>query len=228
MKRIFAFGLLMTLIIAFLSFNQGCKKQTTTTTPIISLKGNNPDYISLNAAYVEPGYLAHDETDGDITTLVKVAGASSVNVNLKGTYTINYSVMNSSGISCSATRTIIVRNDADSLIGNYTVIDSCSVTHVSFSDSIKTSSTQNDLLTIYNFAGNNDSLIGQFISQSDSIIFAQNQPMGTGFTFVSGYGKVVPIDTIINGNVFVKNYINVYYHYLNGIVPDSCVAHYTR
>jgi len=73
----------------------------------IYLKGNSVINLKLNEKYVEPGYLVVDTVDSNLTDKVKIT--NNLNINKKGTYKIVYSVINSSGVTTSASRTIIVK-----------------------------------------------------------------------------------------------------------------------
>ncbi len=222
-------SLLIGIVVISIIVINGCKKTTETSSPIIALKGNNPLYLSLNTTYIEPGYLAHDITDGDISAQVTISGVNAININMKGTYLIIYSVTNSAGIISSATRSVFVINNADSLSGNFNVIDTCVTSGViGFADSVKASSTVNDYLTFYNFAGFNDSISGIFHHLNDTILFTQNQNLGGGKTLISAYGIVVLNDTSINGNIVVKRNIDLFYQFNNGVRIDTCVSHYKR
>jgi hypothetical protein len=77
-----------------------------TTLPIITLLGANPMDLIQGAAYVEPGFTAMDNVDGNITLNVIVAGM--VDSNLVGTYTLTYSVSDAAGNAASVTRTVNV------------------------------------------------------------------------------------------------------------------------
>jgi PKD repeat protein len=77
-----------------------------TTDPVLTLLGNNPDTISVFSTFIEPGYQAIDNVDGNISGQVLITG--SVNTNIVGTYILTYSVSDASGNQVSATRTIVV------------------------------------------------------------------------------------------------------------------------
>ncbi|MGN7477447.1 cadherin-like beta sandwich domain-containing protein [Solibacillus silvestris] len=80
---------------------------TVVSKPVIQLQGNNPMYIELGSTYLEPGYSAMDEVDGDLTGEVNISGA--VNNNQLGIYPLNYNLVNSNGISAiEMTRTVQV------------------------------------------------------------------------------------------------------------------------
>ncbi|MFL0810245.1 MAG: DUF5011 domain-containing protein [Agarilytica sp.] len=65
------------------------------TPPVITLSGNNPMDVAIGQTFVEPGYTATDNVDGDITANVVVTG--SVDTNTAGAYQLTYSVSDSSG-----------------------------------------------------------------------------------------------------------------------------------
>ena len=92
----------------------GCNKEDTTA-PVVTLTGDASKTISLNSTYTEEGATATDDEDGAITPTV----SGTVNEDLAGTYTITYTATDAAGNSSSATRTVIVRNDAYALEGTY-------------------------------------------------------------------------------------------------------------
>ena len=86
-----------------------------TTKPVIVLKGDSRVYVLLGDDYVEPGYEATDNRDGDLSDQVVVGG--SVDTRTLGVYTLTYHVTDSSGNDADeATRTVqVVSNDLQSL-----------------------------------------------------------------------------------------------------------------
>lgn len=77
------------------------------TIPSIELKGGNIITIYLGNKYVEQGYTASDNCDGDITD--KVISTGTVDTDKIGTYKITYEVSDSSGNKASIERTVIVK-----------------------------------------------------------------------------------------------------------------------
>lgn len=71
------------------------------------LSGDRQVNLKVGEKYVEPGYTVFDSVDSNLGSLVKISG--SVNTDSVGTYKIIYSVTNSSGVTVTAERTIIVR-----------------------------------------------------------------------------------------------------------------------
>jgi len=85
-----------------------------TTPPVITLLGENPMALTQGDPYVEPGYTATDNVDGDLTGSVVVSG--TVNTAVVGTYTLTYSVSDSSNNASSETRTVNVNEPSNSVI----------------------------------------------------------------------------------------------------------------
>ena len=63
--------------------------------PVITLKGESEVITGIGLEYVDAGYTATDECDGDITSTVEVVG--TVDINNYGTYPITYKVKDSAG-----------------------------------------------------------------------------------------------------------------------------------
>lgn len=81
-----------------------------TAAPVLTLKGNQSMLITQGNSFIEPGYTATDDVDGDITGKVTVTG--TVNVNVLGEYKLEYRVSDTAGNSSTATRVVeIVAED---------------------------------------------------------------------------------------------------------------------
>lgn len=70
------------------------------------LEGELTVYLKVGETYHEPGYSVIDTVDSDLTDKVTVSG--QVDTQNIGTYKLIYSVTNSSGVTTSNVRTIIV------------------------------------------------------------------------------------------------------------------------
>ena len=81
---------------------------TDTTKPVILLHGSNPMSVVKGATFYNPGAVASDNVDGDITADIKVSGA--VNTNSIGTYTLTYRVADSAGNTANINRVVNVIN----------------------------------------------------------------------------------------------------------------------
>lgn len=99
--------------------------------PIIFLNGSSRVNINLGEAFIDSGATAYDSVDGDLTT--SIVSTSTVNINVGGSYTVSYSVTDSSGKSASISRIVDVFDPAadtvyedaeDGSIGGWTIKDS--------------------------------------------------------------------------------------------------------
>jgi len=84
-----------------------------TTKPIITLKNSDILYLSVGDTFVEPGYKAIDNYDGDVTANVKVSG--TVNTSKAGSYIITYTVTDSSNNVATVKRQVIVRENVPTI-----------------------------------------------------------------------------------------------------------------
>jgi len=78
-----------------------------TTIPVITLSGDSTlDHVN-GQIFVDPGYIASDNIDGDVATNVVTSGA--LDVNTDGTYVLSYDVVDSAGNNATTlTRTVNV------------------------------------------------------------------------------------------------------------------------
>lgn len=74
--------------------------------PVIVLNQGNSISLNKGTTYVEPGFIAKDAKDGDLTQAVTVEG--TVDVQNYGTYTLTYRVQDGAGNQSQVTRTITI------------------------------------------------------------------------------------------------------------------------
>lgn len=74
-----------------------------TKAPVITLSGEAVS-ITVGNIYQEPGYVASDEYDGDLTA--KVEATNNIDINTIGTYEVNYKVVDSSNNEAVAKRVV--------------------------------------------------------------------------------------------------------------------------
>ncbi len=80
-------------------------KVVDTTAPKLTLKGSDMT-LKLNQSYIEPGYSAIDNYDGDISDKVEVEG--KVDTSKLGTYEVTYSITDSSGNKSTVERKVVI------------------------------------------------------------------------------------------------------------------------
>jgi hypothetical protein len=112
------FFLITCLPVLFLACKKNySNKPKDTSPPILTLKGNQNDTITLSTLYADMGAVAIDDQDGDLSKKITVSGA--VNVNFKGDYIKEYSIKDAAGNTATQTRNIKVINSVEYLAGNY-------------------------------------------------------------------------------------------------------------
>ena len=77
-----------------------------TTVPMITLIGSSTVYLGSGITFSDPGAIATDNIDDDLTSTIITSG--TVDYSMTGTYSITYSVSDIFGNSTSVTRTVIV------------------------------------------------------------------------------------------------------------------------
>jgi hypothetical protein len=78
------------------------------TAPTLTLNGNAVETVEQCGTYNEPGAIATDAVDGNLTTAIIVSG--SVNTSKVGDYTLTYTVSDAQGNTSVKTRTVQVRD----------------------------------------------------------------------------------------------------------------------
>lgn len=78
--------------------------------PEITLKGGNNIVSIIDKEFHDPGYVALDNSDGDITNNVEVNG--TVDIKTEGEYTISYKVKDKSGNVAEVQRKITITKDS--------------------------------------------------------------------------------------------------------------------
>lgn len=86
-----------------------------TTPPVITLNGDNPMTIECGSEFTDPGTLATDDIDGNIS----VNSSNDVNVTEVGTYEVIYTATDSSGNTSSETRTVFVQGVLSEIVFGY-------------------------------------------------------------------------------------------------------------
>ena len=86
----------------------GLSEPVDNTPPVITLLGDNPLNVTVGDTYVDPGFTATDDVDGDLTGSVMVGG-DVVNTSVAGTYVVTYNVMDAANNpAVEVTRTVNV------------------------------------------------------------------------------------------------------------------------
>ena len=132
--------------------------------PIIELKGNKEMVVNQGYDYLEPGYTATDNYDGDITDKVEVINNIGEDI---GTYEITYKVKDSSDNEYSTTRTIkrIVSNNG---VIYLTFDDGPSSTTYKILDILKKENVKATFFVV-NYGSGYDEVIKRIVSDGHTI-----------------------------------------------------------
>lgn len=76
------------------------------TPPVLTLNGNATETVEQCGTFADPGAVAIDVNDGNISSAIIVSG--TVNTSVVGTYTLTYNISDAQGNSASRTRTVKV------------------------------------------------------------------------------------------------------------------------
>ena len=138
---------------------------------IISLKGNETVYIDLNGNYKEEGFRVVDSVDGNIKKYAKVT--HNIDNTKEGTYQIVYTVKNSSGVTTSFKRNVVVmRVDLDvSLDTNYYINGDVSI-------KVSTSDEYFDYLVLPNGSNSSEKRLSYTVSENGTYTFKLVNKMG--------------------------------------------------
>jgi hypothetical protein len=195
------------------------------TAPVITLKGQNPDTVFLGTTYyIDPGYKAIDDVEGDISYKVNVTG--SVTTGTVGNYLKTYNVQDAAGNQAiQITRTVSVQNQGAFLDGVYTAVCSCTassssatITNNTYQTSVITSNITNSLALLTQYPKQTGSSIGL---GSGSITI---NPSSVSFFFIeSGGGNGSgPISTSKTSFTIVSKQ---YYSPYPSLITDCKVVH---
>ncbi len=91
--------------------NDSTNETTDNTAPSLIMKGSTPLLLALGEDFNDPGALAIDDVDGDISDLV--SESNDINTNIAGCYSQSFFVKDSAGNSSSASRKVFVGTDAE-------------------------------------------------------------------------------------------------------------------
>ena len=151
--------------------------QIDTVAPIIVLDGEKEVTFKQNTKYIEPGYTATDDQDGDITDKVEVEREKVAD----GRYELRYSVTDSAGNKSEVqTRTVIVEKNSDENKSNTSTANKAGVIYLTFDDGPSLDITPQilDILKeedikatffVLNYGENKEYLINRIVNEGHTI-----------------------------------------------------------
>lgn len=170
----------------------------------LSLVGNSTIYLQKGTEYKEIGATAYDTIEGDLTE--NIAIHNTVNKDTVGTYTVSYSVSNTSSQTASASRTVVVFEDMKS--ERLKTYYSASSSYPSFEKILQTSDGG---FIAYGVKYNSysDECIAKF-DKDFNMIWSQNEYSVSGYDYARG--MLIDSDYVVtlsyNSN-YTRNYVTV-------------------
>jgi hypothetical protein len=193
----------------------GCKRDDVTA-PSIVLNGNDPMQVVVGTTFTDPGVVATDDVDGDLTSDVVVSG--TVNANLVGSYVLTYTATDVAGNAGTAIRNVNVVLTRDAALGSYATTSNCPTPYdfiASTTNFTAGSTASKILISPYYYNG------GQLIVTIDGLDVTVDAgqapaPLGDGVTGSGTYNAAA--------NTLVMNYT----YTPNGGSPVACSVTYTK
>ncbi|MFO8087081.1 MAG: DUF5011 domain-containing protein [Bacteroidales bacterium] len=169
------------ITVLIFSFLFSCQKEDNTP-PEITIEGKDTVYLPLNTPFDDPGALAFDIEEGDLSNSVLVT--TELDINQTGIYKVYYTVTDESGNKAETVRYVIVFNEAEKYAATYQaeLTAQGGGNNLLYTDGLKISETKNHVVITNNFL--DDSLNieiyarpGDVEIQTQSIIFHQDTLM---------------------------------------------------
>lgn len=174
--------------------------------PTVTLNGEAKDTLSLNQQYVELGATAIDANGTDISSSINISGA--VDYNKTGLYVLKYTATDSKNVTSDpVNREILVKNDAEYLVGVYTATHKCSSSSVNtddFQTTISVSTETNNKI----FFSKLNPVSGQIEANVSGIGVNIPQAFDQNNNQYSGNGTISNNDIKVTFNTDVTGYSN--------------------
>jgi hypothetical protein len=170
-----------------------CSKENTA--PVITLNGAQNYTSYYGETFVDPGFTATDNEQGDITSSVSVSGSVGV---APGLYTLNYTVFDEQGEMADAQRVVSVKYKSTLLAGTYNVTETSPFGTVTYTGSVTADSTDFTHFVFGSLSAPDPIVVDASITDFDDISI---------ISVVQG-GPITQFDGEISGNViFTLSYL---------------------
>lgn len=195
--------------------------------PVLMLLGNDTIVQWLPASagmgyFLDPGFTARDNEDGDLTG--NVAVLNPVNPNRKGVYRITYTVQDEAGNVTTKERMVYIVNAMEHFAGSYSNCrDTCTASNNIYTASVMTSDTVNRLVRLVNFSNYSHFI---WATMTDSTIsIAQGQYLDTNsVNFINGI--FTPPTGVLSA--LPPTRFRIKYSMTDGMNGDTCTTWFQR
>ncbi|MEG2543341.1 MAG: DUF5011 domain-containing protein [Longicatena sp.] len=185
--------------------------------PVITLKGPTTYRIFENGLIKEPGYVASDAYEGDLSKQVTIE--NNVNIKKQGNYSISYHVKDSSGNVATSKRNVQVCNDPTNIKLHYNYDDYDNTAeewwfHKSEKHQRNLAAKEEVWLAKYNT---------YYLGPKEKVIYLTFDEGGNDITYIKEIAKVLK-DNKVNATYFLtRNYIKDNPKFMNELVKDGNV-----
>lgn len=185
--------------------------------PTIDLKGQSTIRVFENTLWVEPGFQAMDNYDGDISKQVTIQ--NNVNMKQKGMYDIIYSVKDASGNTISVQRKVQVCADPSNVRVHYNHDNYDNTAeewwfHKSKNHARTTGAKDENLLKTYD---------AFFQGPSEKTIYLTFDEGGNDTTYIKQIAEVLKKNQVQATYFLTRNYIKSNSEFINALVTDGNV-----
>lgn len=189
-----------------------------TTAPVIQLNGTENIRVFENTEFVDPGFTAIDNYDGDLSEHVRV-DTSSLDMKTQGTYTITYSVNDASGNTSELTRQVEVCVDPTATKVYYDHDDyDNKAEEWWFNKSEKhertTACRDESFLSKYD---------GYFMGPDEKVIYLTFDEGGNDITYIHEIADVLKENDVQATYFLTRNYIKDNEEFINDLVANGNV-----
>lgn len=186
-----------------------------TTPPVLTLQGAQPLRLFEYTTMEDPGVKAFDNNDGDITD--KVIINNQVNMEKQGSYTITYTVSDTSGNTASMTRTVEVCEDPTNVKVFYAHDNYDNVAEEWWFEKSKNHER--------NKAAREESLISQYdgyyLGPDEKVIYLTFDEGGNDITYIKEIADVLDENDVDATFFLTRNYIKDNVEFMNSLVNNG-------
>lgn len=210
-----------TIHYTFEKYQKSVEREVTvidTTAPVIKLNGTETIRVFENTTFEDPGYSAIDNYDGDLSAQVKV-DTSQLDMRTQGTYTITYTLNDSSGNVSEVTRFVEVCVDPTATKVYYDHDDYDNKAeewwfNKSENHERTTACREEAFLNKYD---------GYFMGPDEKVIYLTFDEGGNDITYIHEIADVLKENDVQATYFLTRNYIKDNEEFMNALVADGNV-----
>jgi len=223
------------ILLLLMQLSSGCSSSSgdvPSSAPQLTLNGTNPEDLFIGDTFSDPGAIAMDDVDGNLTSYIQVS--SNVDTTVVGDYQVTYSVSDSDGNIASAVRRVVVIDPGSdptvlNVPGGYATINDA-LANVADGDTILLAPGTYDVNQTLYIEKNNITIASRYLTTGDEryidSTLIRGVPTANIIDGVAGQSanlKLVGLSLSDGkkGITFTDNYGEVHYSKFYNILADS-------